>query len=51
MVLGITACGAGNVSAEQENKEQTEIESILNISNKMKLHGVMTVSQIPGQCL
>ena len=33
MVLGITACGAGNVSAEQENKEQTEIESILNISN------------------
>ena len=30
MVLGITACGAGNVSAEQEN---TEIESILNISN------------------
>lgn len=33
MVLGITACGAGNVSAEQENKEQTEIESTLNISN------------------
>lgn len=33
MVLGIIACGAGNVSAEQENKEQTEIESTLNISN------------------
>jgi len=33
MVLGITACGSGNVSAEQENKEQTEIESTLNISN------------------
>ena len=33
IVLGITACGSGNVSAEQENKEQTEIESILNISN------------------
>lgn len=33
MVLGITACGAGNVNAEQENKEQTEIESTLNISN------------------
>ena len=24
IVLGITACGSGNVSAEQENKEQTE---------------------------
>ena len=33
IVQGITACGSGNVSAEQENKEQTEIESILNISN------------------
>lgn len=33
IVLGITACGSENVSAEQENKEQTEIESILNISN------------------
>ena len=33
IVLGITACGSGNVSAEQEKKEQTEIESILNISN------------------
>ena len=33
IVLGITAWGSGNVSAEQENKEQTEIESILNISN------------------
>ena len=33
IVLGITVCGSGNVSAEQENKEQTEIESTLNISN------------------
>ena len=33
IVLGITACGSENVSAEQENKEQTEIESTLNISN------------------
>ena len=40
-----------NVSAEQENKEQTEIESILIFQTTMKLHGVMTVSQIPGQCL
>ena len=33
IVLGITACGSGNVSAEQKNKEQTAIESTLNISN------------------
>ena len=33
IVLGITACGSGNVSAEQEKKEQTEIESTLNIAN------------------
>lgn len=33
IVLGITAYGAGNVSAEQKNKEQTAIESTLNISN------------------
>ena len=33
MVLGIAVCGVVNVSAEQENKEQTEIESTLNISN------------------
>lgn len=33
MVLAITAGGSENVSAEQENKEQTEIESTLNISN------------------
>lgn len=33
IVLGITAYGAGSVSAEQKNKEQTAIESTLNISN------------------
>ncbi len=33
IVLGVTAYGAGNVSAEQKNKEQTAIESTLNISN------------------
>ena len=33
IVPGIAACESGNVSAEQENKEQTEIESTLNISN------------------
>ena len=33
IVLGTTAYGSENVSADQENKERTEIESTLNISN------------------
>lgn len=33
IVLGITAYGSENVSADKENKERTEIESTLNISN------------------
>ena len=33
IVLGSTAYGSENVSADKENKERTEIESTLNISN------------------
>ena len=33
IVLGSTAYGLENVSADKENKERTEIESTLNISN------------------
>ena len=50
MVTGITACGSGNISTEQETtegqteeqteaktEEQTEMESILNISNNNEI--------------
>lgn len=54
MVLGITACGSGNVSAEQENKEQTEIE-YLNISkqrwNYMELWQLNRFWQCPVTCV
>ena len=33
VVLGSTVCGSGDASAAQENKEQAEIESALDISN------------------